>query len=560
MAPTPAHQPATSQILTKHSIHLVLLSIVVSMFLSALNQTVVGTAMRTIADELGGLSLQAWVTTAFLIASTVSTPIYGKLSDVLGRRPLMLGAIVIFALGSLLSTFSQDMIQLAAFRAVQGLGAGGLMSLPLAILADMFAPKERARYQGLFMAAFGVASVAGPLIGGLFAGMDELLWISGWRWVFLINVPLIAIAFVLVSRFLHLPRKRAQPRIDFGGAALVTLIVVPLILVAEQGAYWGWTSVPALVCYVVVLAALVAFIFMERHMGRDALIPLRLFSSRAFTIAVLLSVLVGFGMFSLMTTLPLYIQVVMELDPTTAGLAQLPLILSQLLTSSIIGFVYARLGRAKWVVVACLALLTVAFGILATLHYNDPLWKLYLPMVLFGGALGGLLQGLTLVLQNSVDASEMGVATSASSFFRSIGGTLGTGITFSLLFGTLTQTIPAALNSPAHSGPVADALAEQAKSPDAANERIVELLRGPSNQAAAAMNGDTSFLTGADERLAAPFMDAFNNSLVDGYWLGLGMLVIALLLSFVLPNQPFRTASALQEMQQRGDLRSNATT
>lgn len=408
MAPTPAHQPATSQILTKRSIHLVLLSIVVSMFLSALNQTVVGTAMRTIADELGGLSLQAWVTTAFLIASTVSTPIYGKLSDVLGRRPLLLGAIVIFALVSLLSTFSQDMIQLAAFRAVQGLGAGGLMSLPLAILADMFAPKERARYQGLFMAAFGAASVAGPLIGGLFAGMDELLWISGWRWVFLINVP--------------------------------------LILVAEQGAYWGWTSVPALVCYVVVLAALVAFIFMERHMGRDALIPLRLFSSRAFTIAVLLSVFVGFGMFSLMTTLPLYIQVVMELDPTTAGLAQLPLILSQLLTSSIIGFVYARLGRAKWVVVACLALLTVAFGILATLHYNDPLWKLYLPMVLFGAALGGLLQGLTLVLQNSVDATEMGVATSASSFFRSIGGTLGTGITFSLLFGTLTQTIPAALN------------------------------------------------------------------------------------------------------------------
>ena len=552
MAKNRAHQPVTSQILTKRSIHLVLLSIIVSMFLSALNQTVVGTAMRTIADELGGLSLQAWVTTAFLIASTVSTPIYGKLSDVLGRRPLMLTAIVIFALGSVLSTFSQDMIQLAAFRAVQGLGAGGLMSLPLAILADMFAPKDRARYQGLFMAAFGVASVAGPLIGGLFAAMDELLWISGWRWVFLINVPLIAIAFVLVSRFLHLPRKRAQPRIDFGGAALVTLIVVPLILVAEQGAYWGWTSAPAVVCYVVIVAGFVGFIFTERYMGRDALIPLRLFSSRAFTIAVLLSVLVGFAMFSVMTTLPLYIQVVMELEPTAAGLAQLPLIGAQLITSSVIGFVYARLGRAKWIVVLCLTLLTVA--------YDDPLWKLYLPMVLFGAALGGLLQGLTLVLQNSVDATEMGVATSASSFFRSIGGTLGTGITFSLLFGTLTQTIPAALDAPAHSGPVADALAEQAKSPDAANERIVELLNGPSNQAAAAMNGDTSFLTGADERLAAPFMDAFNNSLVYGYWLGLGMLVIALLLSFVLPNQPFRTASALQEMQQRGDLRSNATT
>jgi EmrB/QacA subfamily drug resistance transporter len=530
------------------------MSIVVSMFLSALNQTIVGTAMRTIADELGGLSLQAWVTTAFLIASTVSTPIYGKLSDVLGRRPLMLAAIVIFATGSVLSSFSQDMIQLAAFRAVQGLGAGGLMSLPLAILADMFAPKERARYQGLFMAAFGVASVAGPLIGGLFAGMTELLWIPGWRWVFLINVPLISIAFVLVSRFLHLPRKRAAPRIDYGGATLVALIVVPLILVAEQGAYWGWASVASISCYAIVAVAFVAFVFVERHMGRDALIPLRLFASRAFTISVLLSVLVGFAMFSVMTTLPLYIQVVMELSPTNAGLAQLPLIGSQLITSSVIGFVYARLNRAKWVVVACLVLLTVAFAVLGTLHYNDPLWKLYLPMVLFGASLGGLLQGLTLVLQNSVDASEMGVATSASSFFRSIGGTLGTGITFSLLFGTLTQTIPAALRSPQHAGPVADALAEHGKTPDTANARIVELLEGPSQQAAAAMNGDTSFLIGSDDRLVAPFIDAFNNSLVFGYWLALVMVAAALVLSLALPNTRFRTASALQELHQRGDL------
>lgn len=542
------------QVLSPRAIRLVLLSLVASLFLASLNQTVVGTAMRTIADDLGGLSMQAWVTTAFLIASTVSTPIYGKLSDIFGRRPLLLASMILFLTGSLLAATSGDMIQLAAYRAVQGLGAGGLMSLPLAIIADVLSPRERAKFQGLFMAVFGISSVAGPIVGGIFAGADELLGITGWRWVFLVSVPLGLAAFLLVWHYLRLPRTEGSARIDWWGTALVVLIVVPLILVAEQGAYWGWTSPLSIGCYLTVIAATIAFIAVERMMGDDAIIPLSLFRVPAFSVTVGLSVCIGFGMFSVMVILPLYMQIVLRLDPTAAGLALLPQVFSQLISSMIMGFVIAKLGRTKPVLVGGTALLLTSLILLATTRFDDPLWRLYLPMVMFGISLGGLLQALTMTLQASVQPNQIGVATSASTFFRSIGGTFGTGISFSMLFGSLTTTIPQGTQQPEIAAAMKAALADSRVVGAPENARISDLLQGPLDRAALALNGDTTFLVGADDRLAAPFLWAFNESTILAFWFSLAVVAVALALSFMLPGTRLGDRSALQELHDRGEI------
>ncbi|MHB1235904.1 MAG: MFS transporter, partial [Microbacteriaceae bacterium] len=335
-------------VMTHRQILFVIFGLMAGMFLSALDQTVVGTSMRTIADDLSGQALQAWVTTAYLIVSTISTPLYGKLSDLFGRRPLFLIAITIFLTGSLLSGLSTSMYELAVFRALQGLGAGGLMALPLTIMGDILAPRERAKYQGYFLAVFGISSVIGPLIGGLFAGASQILFITGWRWVFLINVPLGIIALAVVLRFLHVPHNRkASVRIDWWGAALVIVAAVPLLLVAEQGRSWGWGSPAAILCYTVGVLGIAGFILAERRMGDDALIPLKLFRSSTFSVATVLGVLVGFGMFGAMMTIPLYLQLVNGATPTQGGFLMLPMILGLMIASITSGQLIARTGKYK---------------------------------------------------------------------------------------------------------------------------------------------------------------------------------------------------------------------
>src|SRR5690348_8730932 len=221
------------------------------MFLAALDQTVVSTAIRTISDDLHGFSLQVWATTAFLITSTISTPLYGKLSDIYGRKPFILFAIAIFVVGSMLCGLSQSMYELAAFRALQGIGAGGLFSLALAIIGDIVPPRERAKYQGYFLAVFGTSSVLGPVIGGFFAGQTTLLGVTGWRWVFLVNVPIAIAALIVVSRTLHLRHTRRDHRVDYWGALSLSVALVPLLIVAEQGRAWGWDSSRSILCYAV---------------------------------------------------------------------------------------------------------------------------------------------------------------------------------------------------------------------------------------------------------------------------------------------------------------------
>ncbi|MBS1906285.1 MAG: MFS transporter [Actinobacteria bacterium] len=429
--------------MTHRQILLVIYGLMAGMFLSSLDQTIVGTAIRTIGDDLHGLDQQAWVTTAYMITSTISVPIYGKLSDIFGRRPLFIFGISVFIIGSVLSTFSTSMIMLAGFRAFQGIGAGALMSLPLAIMADILAPRERAKYQGYFFAVFGISSLIGPLVGGLFAGANEILWIAGWRWVFLINLPIGLIALGMVIAFLHLPKvgKHENPRIDWWGATVVVVALVPLLLVAEQGREWGWASAAAIACYVIGGLGAIAFVLIEIAMKDDAIIPIRLFHSNTFSMATVIGVLVGFGMFGAMMTIPLYMQIVAGLTPTESGFAMLPMVVGLMASSMASGQITARTG--KYGIFPRTGTLCTALGFLLLTFVSaaTPIWFMMIGMFVVGLGLGQLMQSLTMASQNAVAAPDMGVATSGAQFFRQIGGTLGTAIMLSILFTLLPTNI-----------------------------------------------------------------------------------------------------------------------
>jgi EmrB/QacA subfamily drug resistance transporter len=345
-ATTPDVNVPTGQ-LTHRQIVTILIGLMMGMFLAALDQTIVATAIRTIADDLQGLDHQAWATTAYLITSTIVTPLYGKLGDIYGRKRLFITAITIFIFGSMLCTLADSMGQLAAYRAVQGLGAGGLFSLALAIIGDIVPPRERAKYQGYFLAVFGTSSVLGPVIGGFLAGADTILGITGWRWVFLVNVPIGIAALVVVTRTLHLKHQRLDHRIDWTGAALLSLSLVPLLLVAEQGREWGWTSTNAWICYVVGVTAGAAFLWQEWRMGEEAIFPLAMFRIRTIGVASTASVIIGIAMFGGLASLPLYLQIVKGASPTEAGLLLLPMTLGIMTGSISSGQIISRTGRYR---------------------------------------------------------------------------------------------------------------------------------------------------------------------------------------------------------------------
>ena len=318
------------------------------MLLAALDQTIVSTSIRTIADDLQGLSAQAWVTTAYLITSTVTTPLYGKLSDIYGRRPMFIIAISIFVFGSLLCTFATSMYELAAFRAVQGIGAGGLFSMALAILADIAPPRERAKYQGYFLAVFGMSSVVGPLVGGFFAGTDThprhrrlALGLPDQR-----ADRHRSRCSSSLSR-LHIPHIRTDHRIDWWGAAALISGMVPLLIVAEQGRIWGWTSAGVLGLIALGIVGVIAFILIEFRMKDEALIPMRLFNSRVFSIGLSVNVLIGLGMFGALSTLPLYLQLVKGATPTESGLLLIPMMIGIMGGSVLSGQLTIRTGKYK---------------------------------------------------------------------------------------------------------------------------------------------------------------------------------------------------------------------
>jgi EmrB/QacA subfamily drug resistance transporter len=550
--PGGAAAPRASAELSHRQILTILSGLMLGMFLAALDQTIVATSIRTIADDLHGLSLQAWATTAYLITATISTPLYGKLSDLYGRRPFFLTAIVLFVVGSLLSGTAHSMYQLAAFRAFQGLGAGGLFSLALTIIGDIVPPRERAKYQGYFLAVFGTSSVLGPVIGGFFAGQSTMLGITGWRWVFLVNVPIGIAALAVVARNLHLPHTRRDHKIDWPGAVALVIGLVPLLIVAEQGRLWGWGSGRALACYGIGLVGVVLFLLAERSYGDDALLPLRLFRGKTFSIGSLLNFIIGMGMFGGLAALPLYLQIVKGVSPTRAGLLLIPLVAGIMVGSIIAGQVISRTGRYRIFPILGSALLVVGMLLFSQIDVDTHLWVVMLIAPVFGLGLGGNMQPLVLALQNSVPPQDMGVATSSATFFRQMGGTLGTAVFLSVLFSTVGDKIASAFKASAATPAFQAALSDPSVANNPNNAAVIKAIKSGAGLPAGALD-DTSFLKHLDSRLARPFLIGFSNSIDLVFLCGTGVLLVALVVVFFLPEERLRQVSGIEARRQEAD-------
>jgi len=532
--------------LTHRQILVILSGLMMGMFLAALDQTIVGTAIRTIADDLHGLSLQAWATTAYLITSTVTTPLYGKLSDIYGRKPFYLAAIIIFVIGSFACTFATSMYELAAFRAVQGLGAGGLMSLALTIIADIVSARERPRYQGYILAVFGISSVLGPVLGGFLAGAPALLGITGWRWVFLVNVPIGIVALFVVARVLNVPHRRRDHRIDWWGGLTLCVGMVPLLIVAEQGREWGWGSLRSLGCFVVGGFGLIAFVLVERRMRGEALIPLRLFGNSTFRAAIIAGTVLGVGMFGGIMMVPQYLQIVRGATPTEAGLMMLPMMMGIMIASIVSGRIIARTGHYKLFPVLGTALVIAGLLLFHSIEVDTPMILPILYMGVFGLGLGNCMQTLTVAAQNAVPMPDIGVATASATFFRQVGGTLGVAVFLSVLFSTVTDNIAGAFRRAVGDAGFQAALRDPAVLADPVNRPILDALRaGPDGEAGGVLQ-DSSFIQQIDPRLARPFQEGFTESIQAVFLTGACVLVVAFLVTLAMKEIPLREQTAAE--------------
>ncbi|MFG3722196.1 DHA2 family efflux MFS transporter permease subunit [Streptomyces massasporeus] len=401
-------------------------ALLLGMLLAALDQTIVSTALPTIVSDLGGLDHLSWVVTAYLLAATAATPLWGKLGDQYGRKRLFQTAIVIFLIGSALCGAAQDMAQLIAFRALQGLGGGGLIVLSMAIVGDLVPPRERGRYQGLFGAVFGATSVLGPLLGGLFT--QHL----SWRWVFYVNLPVGVVALAVIAAVLHIPRTAQRHVIDYLGTFLIAAVATCLVLVASLGGTtWAWGSWQIVGLAVLGVLLAVAFVAVERR-AAEPVLPLKLFRVRTFTLAALISFVVGFAMFGAMTYLPTFLQVVQGISPTMSGVHMLPMVLGLLLASTASGQIVSRTGRWKVFPIAGTGITTLGLLLLHQLDEHSSTAELSGFFFVFGLGLGLVMQVLVLIVQNAVPYEDLGVATSGATFFRSIGASFGVAV-----FGTI---------------------------------------------------------------------------------------------------------------------------
>ncbi len=442
---------------THKEIMIILGGLMTGMLLAALDQTIVSTALKNIVEEFNGLNHYTWVVTAYLLTSTASTPLYGKISDIYGRRVVFQFAIITFLLGSFLAGASQNMTQLIATRALQGLGAGGLMALTFVIIGDIVPPRDRGKYQGYFGAVWGLSSVAGPLLGGFFSDHHTILGVTGWRWIFYINLPIGIASLIITSAVLHIPKVKREHSIDYLGAILMVASVCLILLsVSIYGPQNGWTD-SRTISYLVAGVLLAVLFLMWEGKAKEPILPLHLFKNHTFSITSLLGGVIGAGMFGAIVMLPLYFQVVKGYTATSAGLKLIPLMLGIVSTSIVSGKMISKHGHYKRFPIMGTALMTLGILLMTRLQIDTPYWEISIYAIMVGAGLGLSMQTIVIALQNAVEFKDMGVATSSNTFFRSLGSVFGTAIFGSILtnrvvhymasgFGDLAKTNPSALS------------------------------------------------------------------------------------------------------------------
>ncbi|MFJ8194911.1 MDR family MFS transporter [Streptomyces sp. NPDC096094] len=467
------------------SVRVVLLALMIAMMLAMLDNMIIGTAMPTIVGELGGLEHLSWVVTSYTLATAASTPLWGKLGDMYGRKGVFMTSIVIFLIGSALSGMAQDMGQLIGFRAVQGLGAGGLMVGVMAIIGDLIPPRERGKYQGMMAGVMALAMIGGPLVGGTIT--DH--W--GWRWSFYINLPLGAVALVAISAVLHLPKKRGQARIDYLGAALLTVGITAIVLVTTWGGTeYAWTSARIMELIGIGVAALVGFVFWQTR-AAEPVMPLHIFRSRNFTLMSLIGFIVGFVMFGATLFLPLYQQAVQGASATNSGLLLLPMLGAMLVTSIVAGRVTTSTGRYKIFPVVGGALMTVGLYLLSLMDTDTSRFTSGVYMAVVGLGMGCLMQITMLVAQNSVEMKDMGVASSSTTLFRTLGSSFGVAI-MGALFNHRVQDVMAE-----KAGALGSEVTEQSAQLDAASLAKLPEAARVAYQEAVSSGTHGAFLLGA---------------------------------------------------------------